>query len=92
MNALVDIIPPKGRKYLYAVLAAALAVYAIWQAVDGDWTQFSVALATALVNIMAAGNVNTTPVPTVYVSDVTGERMTRVTLPDGTEQHFIAGE
>lgn len=90
MNALVDIIPPQGRKYLYALLAAALAVYAIWQAVDGDWTQFTVSFATALVNIIAAGNVNTTPIPTVYVSDVTGETMTRVTLPDGTEQHFTA--
>lgn len=90
MNALIDIIPARGRKYLYAILAAVLAIYAIWRAVDGDWTQFSVALATSLVNIMAAGNVNTTPIPTVYVSDVTGERMTRVTLPDGTEQHFTA--
>lgn len=61
MNALIDIIPAKARKYLYAILAAALAVYAIWQAVDGDWTQFSVALTTAVVNIMAAGNVALPP-------------------------------
>jgi len=89
MTYLIDIIPARARKYLYAALAAALAVYGIWQATEGDWTQFSVALTTAIVNIMAASNTGGGSA-TVYVSDVTGETMTRVTMPDGTEQHFIA--
>ena len=58
MNYLVDLIPAKYRKYLYAVLSAAVTVYGIWQAVEGDWTQFSVSLVTALTGVLATANTN----------------------------------
>jgi hypothetical protein len=83
MNALLTMIPPKARKVLYAVLAAALAVYAIWEAVDGDWTQFGIAVTTAMVQIMAAGNVDTTG-NSVTVADA---GVAHVVTPT-TESHF----
>lgn len=50
------------------------------------------ALAAVLSLLMSLAGLpeTTAPAPTVYVSEVTGEPMTRVTLPDGTEQHFVA--
>lgn len=58
MNYLVDLMPAKYRKYLYAVLSAAVAVYGIWQAVEGDWTQFTVSLVTTLTGVLATANTN----------------------------------
>lgn len=88
MNALVNMLPPQGRKILYGVLAAALSIYAIWQAVDGDWTQFSVSIATALVNIMAAGNVDTTGNSVTVATDTaTGDNIAHIITAD-TEAHF----
>lgn len=67
MGSLVDLIPAKYRKVLYGVLAFALAVYAIWRAVEGDWTQFAVSLTTSLVNVLATANTNVPPVEAVGV-------------------------
>jgi hypothetical protein len=68
MKPLVDLIPAKARKYVYAVLSAAVAVYGLWQASLGDWTQFAVALVTALVGLMATANTSTTPAPVLTTS------------------------
>lgn len=58
MEYLIDLIPAKYRQYLYAVLSATVAVYGIWQAVEGDWTQFTVSLITALTGVLATANTN----------------------------------
>lgn len=59
MADLLRMIPSKYRKIAYAVLAFALAVYGIWQGVEGDWTQFAIALVTALSSTMATVNTET---------------------------------
>lgn len=56
MKPLIDIIPAKVRKYVYAVLSFAVAVYGIWEASQGDWRAFTVAVVTAAVGIMATAN------------------------------------
>lgn len=74
----------------FAQTAVALIGTGLVGVLDVDWQSVaSVAFVAAVVSVLTslAGLPETT-----YVSDVTGERMTRVTLPDGTEQHFIAGE
>jgi len=56
MSFLVNLIPASARRWLYAILAALVAIYGIWQATEGDWTQFVVSLITSLVSALAAGN------------------------------------
>lgn len=53
-----DIIPPTGRKYVYAIVALAALVFGAWQASDGNWAEAFAALLAALVNGMAHGNTN----------------------------------
>ena len=59
MNPLVDIIPAKARKYVYAAAALLGLIVTVWQASDGDWKTALVSLAgTALTTLAHA---NTTP-------------------------------
>lgn len=55
-NPLTDLIPARARKYVYALAALALVVYAAWQASGGDWRAFAASLAVALVPGLAASN------------------------------------
>lgn len=61
MDVLVDVIPAKARKYVYAALTLAAIVYGVWQASDGDWGKVIGATIVALINGMATAN--TQPVP-----------------------------
>lgn len=70
MNALIDLIPAKGRKYLYAVLSGAVAVYGIWQAVEGDWTQFGVSVVTSVTALLATANTYAGAAPVVVLEPV----------------------
>lgn len=90
MNILIDIIPASARRYVYAAYALIGLVLGALQVYGNDVSAILgvYAFIGAALGITAYANTGTPP--TVYVSDVTGERMTRVTLPDGTEQHFIA--
>jgi len=54
-----DLIPAKVRLWIYATAALLLFGYGLWQATEGDWLQFAVAIVTALGSSMAGGNVNT---------------------------------
>jgi hypothetical protein len=56
MKPLIDIVSAKARKYIYAVLSAAVAVYGLWEASQGDWRAFGVAVATTVVALMATAN------------------------------------
>lgn len=58
MKALFALVPPKVRLVVYAVASAALVVYGIWQAAEGDLEDFVVALVTAAVTTLAGGNVD----------------------------------
>lgn len=56
MNPLEDVIPSVARKYLYAILFLASLVWTIYQASDGDWSQFIGGLIVALTSATAASN------------------------------------
>lgn len=56
MNPLVDVIPAKYRKYVYAGLCLTALAFASFQAADGDWVEFLGGLLTALVGGTAASN------------------------------------
>jgi hypothetical protein len=77
----------------FAQTAVALIGTSAVGLLDVGWVGIAsgAALAAILSMLTSLGGIpETTPPATVYVSEVTGERMTRVTLPDGTEQHFVA--
>ncbi len=55
-NPLTELIPAQYRKYVYVVAAAALFVYGLFQAADGDIRTFVISLVSALVSGLAASN------------------------------------
>ena len=55
---LTDVIPPKARKYVYAVVALLALVYGAWQANDGNWGAAMASLLASVVNALAHGNTN----------------------------------
>lgn len=59
-NPLTEILPPKARKVLYAVLFLVALGFAAWEAADGDWLKALGLLVTSLLGGMAASN---TPAP-----------------------------
>lgn len=61
MNELVKLFNTRVRKYVYAVSTAGLALFALWQASNGDWVQFSVAVVTSLVTALATANTKPEP-------------------------------
>lgn len=70
LSLLADVIPAKGRKYVYAVVATALFVYSVWEASNGDIRTFLVSLASTLVVALAAAN---TPAAPAEVADAAVE-------------------
>ncbi len=56
MDLLIDLIPAHARKWLYALLSAALFVYTIIEAAGEDWKSAAVTLITALVTTLATAN------------------------------------
>jgi hypothetical protein len=60
MNPLTAL-PPKFRRYAYAVLGLAALVVSAWQAADGDWWVFATLLLGSLGFSTAAANVDTSP-------------------------------
>lgn len=55
-NPVRDLLPPRVRQILYAVLFVAALVFGIWQASDGDWWVFTGSLLAALLGLLAASN------------------------------------
>lgn len=53
---LTDVIPPKARKYVYAVIALAALVWGCYEASGGDWRLFVGGLIVALTHATAASN------------------------------------
>jgi len=58
MNPLLDVMSPKARKWVYAVLSLAMLVVGVWQLADGNWTVFLVQLVGSLTHAMANANTN----------------------------------
>lgn len=58
MNPLVDVLPPKARKYAYAALSLGAIVYGAYQTANGDWGQVVVSVIGTLTGAVAASNVN----------------------------------
>lgn len=54
----MNLLSARTRKIVYGVLSAALFVYGIFEASQGDWTQFAVSLVTSVVAEMARQNTN----------------------------------
>ena len=66
LSLLVDVIPARWRRYVYAGLAVLAWAWTMWQAAHGDWRQFAAGIITALVGSLATANTNPTgPAPAV---------------------------
>ena len=61
LSLLADVIPAAARKYVYALAAAALFVYSLWEVAGGDLRTFFVSLGSALVAALAAANTPASP-------------------------------
>lgn len=57
MNELLQLIPSKARKYVYASLALAALIYAAWSAAGGNWQVAIGSLVTTLLGALAHANV-----------------------------------
>lgn len=61
MNDVInELLPRKVRLWLYLLAALVLIAFSVYQASEGDWATFTVGLAAALVDLLAAKN---TPPP-----------------------------
>ena len=56
-NPLTDLLPPKVRQVLYALVFVALLVYGAIQASAGDWGQAVFLLLSSLAPLLASGNI-----------------------------------
>ena len=61
LTLLADLIPPVARKYVYALTAAALFIYSLWEVSNGDVKSFLIALGSALVATLATANTPASP-------------------------------
>jgi uncharacterized membrane protein YhhN len=57
-NPLLDVLPAKARKYVYAILALVALALAAYQVSDGDWLVFAGLLLGSLGFGTAASNTN----------------------------------
>lgn len=55
-NPLLDIFPPKQRKYVYALVSLASLLFGAWQASEGNFDVFIGSVFATLVTAMAASN------------------------------------
>lgn len=56
-NFLRDLLPPKLRQWLYALVFLALLGYGAWQAADGNVSEAIFGFFTSLAPLLAAGNI-----------------------------------
>lgn len=61
MNPLTNILTPRIRGVLYAVFTVVALVLAAYQASEGDWFEFAVAVTSSLLTLTAASNASYTP-------------------------------
>ena len=64
MMILTDVVPPKARKYVYAVLALASLALTAYKANDGDWLEMAAFILASLGFGTATANT-----PTDYVGE-----------------------
>lgn len=81
-------IPAKYRQYIYGGGTLALAVYALWEASNGDIKSFVIALVSSAVTALATANTD----PSGNTVTVSPEGIAHVVVPSlNTEQHFDLG-
>lgn len=56
LNVLIDLVPTKQRKFVYAIVALILQAFAVWQASKGDWTVFAAGEVGSLTTAVAHAN------------------------------------
>lgn len=56
MNFLVDILPPKTRRYVYGGVALLGLAITAWQAADHDWKTAAMTLVGSAVTALAHAN------------------------------------
>jgi hypothetical protein len=61
-NPLTNVLTPKVRAWLYALLFVLSTFYAIWQGADGDWKSAIGSGFAALMGLVATANASYTPV------------------------------
>lgn len=72
-NPLTNVLTPKARAILYAVLFVASLGITAWQAAGGDWFLFAAGVVTTLFAATAASNASVTPTDTSPPVDVEPE-------------------
>lgn len=60
-NPLTDVLPAKVRRYVYAVVSLAAAIFTVYQATEGDWKEFTAGALAVLVGATATSNTDTQP-------------------------------
>jgi cytochrome oxidase assembly protein ShyY1 len=55
-NPLIDVIPDRYRKQVYAAAAALVFLLGLWQLAQGDWKVFLLSIVGTLVPATAASN------------------------------------
>lgn len=60
LKMLVDRIPAKQRKYVYAAFSVIALIVSAWQLYDGNWKSFIGALLATAVGSLATANTNVT--------------------------------
>jgi hypothetical protein len=55
-NILIDIVPARYRKVIYALVALLALLFSIWQASNGNWEQFIFGVIASLTTTTASVN------------------------------------
>lgn len=55
-DTLNELLPPKARQVVYAVMALVVLLWGIYEASQGDWGQFVGGVVVMLTGLMAASN------------------------------------
>jgi hypothetical protein len=94
MNILIDIIPASARRYVYAAYAFIGLVFGAWQIVEQPaWITTALSVYAFVGTALGlTAYANTRPPVAIEavepVTLVTGDPGVRVTLTDGTQEHF----
>ena len=67
MTELLKMVPAKYRQWTYAVLSAALFVWGLWEASNGDWKSLVLGVIGAVSSEMSRQNVTVPPTYTNFV-------------------------
>ena len=55
-DMLYELLPPRGRQIVYALMALVVLLWGIYEASQGDWAKFAGGVVVMLTGLMAASN------------------------------------